>query len=55
MATVGTATEAGRGTLASGVDSAYQRHSPFVGARLRCAVLGVGLSLLQLWRDSIRP
>src|SRR5262249_30011547 len=53
METVGAAREADRGTLASGVDSAYQCRSPFVGARLRCVVLGVGLPLLQLWRDSI--
>src|SRR5262245_15898140 len=55
MATVGVAGEAARRTLASGVDSEYERHSPFVGARRRCVVLGVGLSLLRLWRDSIRP
>ena len=55
MATVGAAAEAARGTLASGVDSAYERHSPFVGARLRCVVLGVDFSPLQLRRESSVP
>ena len=55
MATVGAAAKAARGTLASGVDSAYARHSPFVGARLRCVVLGVDFSPLQLRRESSVP